>query len=68
MDYVIALAMIIFFFVVYIDNLQELLQDVTMANYTTGYLTYKKNTNQKDTSYLSFYLKLSKLESISPWI
>ena len=39
--------------------------DVTMANYTNGYLTYKKNTNQKDTSYLSFYLELSKLESIS---
>ena len=38
------------------------------ANYTNGYLTYKKNANQKDTSYLSFYLKNSQLESISPWI
>ena len=63
MDYVVTFAMIIFFFVVYIDNLQEWLQDVTMANYSNGYLTYKKNTN-----YLSFYLKNSQLESISPWI
>ena len=39
--------------------------DVSMANYTNGYLTYKKNANQKDTSYLSFYLELSQLESIS---
>ena len=48
MESVVALAMIIFITIVYIDNLWEWLQDVTMANYSNGYLTYKKNANYRE--------------------